>query len=84
MGRLDFKSSENRLPILRGFDSHSLPPLFSGDAHGEMQGSWFENARYPPMRGAFASKDGKPRTMANVLKVSVSSSRLVLRASASG
>jgi len=49
-----------------------------------MQGSWFENARYPPMRGAFASKDGKPRTMANVLKVSVSSSRLVLRASASG
>jgi len=50
-----------------------------------MQGSWFENARYPPMRGAFASKDGKPRTMANVLKASVSSSsRLALRASASG
>ena len=26
VGRLDFKSSKGRQPILGGFDSHSLPP----------------------------------------------------------
>src|SRR4029450_10758968 len=27
VGRLDFKSSRGREPVLGGFDSHSLPPL---------------------------------------------------------
>jgi selenocysteine-specific elongation factor len=26
VGRLDFKSSKGREPVLGGFDSHSLPP----------------------------------------------------------